>query len=308
MAVLRKVDAVTVRVPDLDDGLRFYRDVLGHRLEWRNDAIGQVGLAVPDSDAEIVLTTRFETEPNWLVESVDTAVDVFRAHGGGIVVEASDIPVGRVAVVTDPFGNRLVLVDLSKGVYVSDADGVVTGVDQGNDRAVPFDRQPMLAGELLELRPLRPADFEALYAIASDPLLWEQHPSKDRTQRLVFEQWFADAVASGGALVAIDRTDERVIGTSRFEHYDAVRREVEIGWTFLDRSHWGGPYNREMKRLMLDHAFGEVDAVVFRIHSDNQRSQRAVEKLGAVCVGTEIDQQGRGENLVFRLSRADLDR
>ena len=166
-----------------------------------------------------------------------------------------------------------------------------------------LDRQPRLAGELLELRPLRPDDLDALYAIASDPLVWEQHPSKDRTQRRVFEQWFDDAMASGGALVAIDRTDGSMIGTSRFDHYDAARREVEIGWTFLARSRWGGQYNRAMKHLMLEHAFAAVDAVVFTIHSDNVRSQRAVEKLGATRVGTEIDPHGRGENYVFRLER-----
>lgn len=164
-----------------------------------------------------------------------------------------------------------------------------------------LDRQPLLVGEILDLRPLRSSDFDALYAIASDPLLWEHHPSRDRAQRSVFEQWFADAMASGGALVAIDRADGRVIGTSRFDHYDAVQREVEIGWTFLDRSHWGGQCNREMKQLMLEHAFQAVDSVVFRVHSGNVRSQRAVEKLGAIRVGTEIDPHGRGENYVFRL-------
>ena len=171
-----------------------------------------------------------------------------------------------------------------------------------------FDRQPVLAGEVLELRPMRPGDFDALYAIASDPLLWEQHPSKDRTERSVFQRWFDEAMTSGGALVAIDRTDGSVIGTSRFARYDAAQREVEVGWTFLRRSHWGGRYNREMKRLMLEHAFEVVDAVVFRVHSDNMRSQRAVEKLGAVRVGTEVDPYGRGENHVFRLgpSRATI--
>jgi RimJ/RimL family protein N-acetyltransferase len=117
----------------------------------------------------------------------------------------------------------------------------------------------------------------------------------------VFEQWFDDAMASGGALVATDRTDGRIIGTSRFDHYDAAQREVEVGWTFLDRSRWGGRYNREMKQLMLEHAFDVVDAVVFRVHSGNVRSQRAVEKLGATRVGKEIDSHGRGENYVFRL-------
>lgn len=170
-----------------------------------------------------------------------------------------------------------------------------------SDGIVTFDRQPLLAGEILDLRPLRPSDFDALYAIASDPLLWEQHPSKDRAQRSVFERWFEDAMASGGALVAIARADGKVIGTSRFDRYDAARREVEIGWTFLDRSLWGGLFNREMKQLMLEHAFHAVDSVVFRVHSGNVRSQRAVEKLGAIRVGMETDPHGRGENCVFRL-------
>lgn len=128
MAVLRKVDAVTVHVPDLDAGLAFYRDALGHELCGRNDEIGQAGLALPDSETELVLTTRHGYEPNWLVESVGDAVDELVGAGGTLVVEPFEIPVGRVAVVRDPFGNTLVLVDLSKGRYRTDADGTVTGV------------------------------------------------------------------------------------------------------------------------------------------------------------------------------------
>jgi len=166
---------------------------------------------------------------------------------------------------------------------------------------VPLDRQPVLRSDLVELRPLRADDFEGLFSVSSDPLLWEQHPSKERAERSGFERWFEEAVACGGALTVIDCRDGRIIGTSRFHGYDEDRREVEIGWTFLARSHWGGAYNSEMKRLMLQHAFGSVDAVLFRVHSENFRSQRAVEKLGAVRVGTEIDALGRGENYVFRL-------
>lgn len=167
--------------------------------------------------------------------------------------------------------------------------------------AVMLDRQPTLVGELLELRPMRPGDFDALYAIASDPLLWEQHPAKERAERHGFEQWFEEATASGGALVAVERTGGRVIGTSRFDHFDAAQGQVEIGWTFLDRSLWGGRCNGEMKRLMIEHAFAVVDAVVFRVHSGNIRSQRAVEKLGARRVGTELSRNGHGENYVYRL-------
>lgn len=129
--VFRKVDAVSVPVPDLDVGLAFYCGVLGHRLAWRNDAVGQAGLELADADSELVLTTRQGYEPNWLVDDVPTAVEVFLAHGGSVVRAPFEIPVGRVAVVRDPFGNPLVLVDLSRGRYATGPDGEVTGVDPG---------------------------------------------------------------------------------------------------------------------------------------------------------------------------------
>ncbi len=126
--LLHKVDAVTVPVPDLDAGLSFYRDRLGHQLRWRNEEIGAAGLALPGSDTEIVLTTRLSYEPNWLVASADQAAAAVAAAGGRIIADPEDIPVGRVAVVEDPFGNVLVLLDLSKGRYVTDERGTVTGV------------------------------------------------------------------------------------------------------------------------------------------------------------------------------------
>ncbi len=128
--LLRKVDAVTVQVPDLDSGLRFYQDALGHELRWRNDEIGQVALALPDADTELVLSTELNYEPNWLVGSADDAACASASAGGTILTGPFDIPVGRVAVVADPFGNVLVLLDLSKGRYRTDADGRVTGVTQ----------------------------------------------------------------------------------------------------------------------------------------------------------------------------------
>ena len=126
--ILRKVDAVTVRVPDIDTGIRFYVGVLGHRMKWRSDAICQAGIELPDGDSELVLTTEHGYEPNWLVESVDDAVEVFRSNEGQVIAEPFDIPVGRLAVVVDPFGNALVLIDLTKGTYTTDATGEVTGV------------------------------------------------------------------------------------------------------------------------------------------------------------------------------------
>ena len=126
-----------------------------------------------------------------------------------------------------------------------------------------FDPQPILRGEILELRPLRADDFQALYGVASDPLIWEQHPNSDRYREDVFREFFREAIESGGALVAVDLKDGRVVGSSRFHGHDAAKSEVEIGWTFLARSHWGGRYNGEMKRLMLEHAIKLVDIVVF---------------------------------------------
>ena len=116
------------RSPILMRGLRFYRDALGHQLRWRNDRLGQAGLGLPGSDTELVLTTELAYEPNWLVTSADDAAAVIAAAGGRVVVAPFDIPVGRVVVVADPFGNTLVLMDLSKGRYVTDSAGYVTAV------------------------------------------------------------------------------------------------------------------------------------------------------------------------------------
>jgi N-acetyltransferase len=158
---------------------------------------------------------------------------------------------------------------------------------------MPFKYQPMLSGELLELRPLRREDYLQLYAVASDPLIWEQHPVKNRSTEDGFKQFFEESLSSGGALVAIDRNTLNVIGSSRYHGYDEQNDEVEIGWTFLARSHWGGLYNREMKSLMLGHAFRFVGTVVFLVGPENIRSQRALEKIGATRAGWRLN--GRGE-------------
>ena len=168
---------------------------------------------------------------------------------------------------------------------------------------MPFDLQPDLKGELLELRPLREEDFDELYAAASDPLIWEQHPDKERYCEDVFRQFFQDAMESGGALIAIDRKNGKIIGSSRFNAYDEAKSEVEIGWTFLARTHWGGDYNREMKRLMLTHAFSFVESVIFVVGEENLRSQRAVEKIGGIRAGAKTDTNGR-DSFIYRISRS----
>jgi RimJ/RimL family protein N-acetyltransferase len=165
---------------------------------------------------------------------------------------------------------------------------------------MPFDLQPTLKGRLLELRPLRADEFDALYAVASDPLIWEQHPAHDRHKEEVFREFFREALESGGALVAIDARTGRFIGSSRYHGYDEEKSEIEIGWTFLARDYWGGLYNGEMKQLMLRHAFRFVDSVIFLIGTTNFRSQKAVEKIGAVRVGSR--HTGGRESIIYRIT------
>ena len=161
--------------------------------------------------------------------------------------------------------------------------------------------QPVLEGPELKLRPLGEDDFAALFAVASDPLVWEQHPEPLRYRRDVFEGFFAGAIASRGALLVVHRKSGKVIGTSRYYDLDEANREVAIGYTFLSREFWGGAANTEMKRLMLGHAFGWAEAVWFHVGPQNFRSRRAVEKLGARFDRSAL--RGGRETVFYRLER-----
>ena len=172
-----------------------------------------------------------------------------------------------------------------------------------------------MQGELLSLRPLRPEDWDALYAVASDPLIWEQHPAADRYKEEVFREFFREALASGGAFAVLDAPNpeakaakagrDTIIGSSRFFGYNEAQSEIESEWTFLARAYWGGRYNREMKQLMLRHAFQFVERVVFLVGPQNLRSQRAMEKIGGVRAGTRLDATGR-ESVVFVITAASM--
>jgi RimJ/RimL family protein N-acetyltransferase len=151
---------------------------------------------------------------------------------------------------------------------------------------VAFDLQPHLRGELIELRPLAPDDWDQLFAVASDSLIWEQHPENDRYKEDVFKVFFREALDSDGAFVVVEKKNRQIIGSTRFYGYDQAKSEIEIGWTFLARRYWGGQYNREMKELLLDHAFKFVENVVFYVGQKNFRSQKAMEKIGAIKLGT----------------------
>ena len=143
-----------------------------------------------------------------------------------------------------------------------------------------FDLQPTLIGRLIRLRPVSKNDFHALYAAGCNPAIWVQHPQNNRYQRLTFEKFFESALESKGALVVIDLKTDRIIGSSRFYELNVGER-VTIGFTFLETEYWGGACNRELKHLMLNHAFRFVSKVVFEIGENNLRSIRAIEKIGA---------------------------
>lgn len=143
-----------------------------------------------------------------------------------------------------------------------------------------------LHNALVSLRPLSVIDFESLYAIASDPLIWEQHPNPDRYKRDVFQNYFKGAVESGGAFIVLNQY-EQVIGSTRFYDYDPAKSEIKIGYTFFARSCWGQDFNRSTKLLMLSYAFEFVNRVLFHVGASNIRSQKAMEKLGATKIGEE---------------------
>lgn len=174
-----------------------------------------------------------------------------------------------------------------------------------------FDLQPHLVGQLIEVRPLAADDWEGLFEVASDPLIWEQHPAGDRYREDVFREFFREALETGSAFVVIDRKRDRIIGSSRYFGLDSEPGSVEIGWTFLARAFWGGEYNRELKRLMLDHAFKFVDRVVFVIGVTNFRSQKALEKIGGVRIGRRDKPDAQGniiENFVYEIRRKSVAR
>jgi RimJ/RimL family protein N-acetyltransferase len=159
--------------------------------------------------------------------------------------------------------------------------------------------QPTLIGDLTILRPTVSEDWDEMYAAASDPLIWELHPAHDRWQEPVFRQYFADALASGSGLTILDKATGGIIGASRY-HSDPERAEIEIGWTFLTRRYWGGRYNREIKRLMVNHALPFTGAVIFEVGEENWRSQAAMRKIGGV-LREETRERAYGGRMVKQL-------
>ena len=165
--------------------------------------------------------------------------------------------------------------------------------------------QPHLVGDLTDIRPMQESDWAELYAVAADPAIWEVHPARNRYEEREFREYFDTGIASGGALTIRDRQSGKVIGASRYYGHDPELSEVEIGWTFLATAYWGGRYNREIKRLMLEHAFDFVDTVVFWVGEKNWRSQRAMEKIGGVRRPGMIERSYNGQtspHIIFEIA------
>lgn len=157
-----------------------------------------------------------------------------------------------------------------------------------------FSIQPILENENIKLVPLQEADFDRLYVVASDPFVWEQHPNKNRYEREVFQNFFEGAMLSKGAFLILDKATDEVMGSTRFYDYNENDNSIFIGYTFYGRKFWGGKYNPQVKKLMLDYIFQFVEVVKFHVGAENWRSRKAMEKLGATLVG-EISVAYHGE-------------
>jgi len=152
-----------------------------------------------------------------------------------------------------------------------------------------FNLQPeLLEDDITKLVPLQESDFDALYKVASDPLIWEQHPMKDRYKIEVFKPFFDAAINSKSAFLILDKETNEIIGNTRYYDYNPEKSSIAIGFTFIARKYWGGLYNKSNKKLLIDYAFQHVDSILFHIGADNIRSQKAASKLGAVKTGEMI--------------------
>ncbi|SHL45925.1 Protein N-acetyltransferase, RimJ/RimL family [Chitinophaga jiangningensis] len=170
-----------------------------------------------------------------------------------------------------------------------------------------FSIQPTLSNNKATLIPLQEADFEQVFAVASDPAIWEQHPNKDRYKREVFRSFFDGALASGGAFKVIDNATGEIAGSTRFYDYDADTNSILIGYTFYATKFWGTGINPSVKKLMLDYIFNYVDTVVFHIGATNVRSQMAIGRIGAKKVAEkEVAYYGEPNrlNFVYEIQKA----
>ncbi|MEI7508217.1 MAG: GNAT family N-acetyltransferase [Flavobacterium sp.] len=171
-----------------------------------------------------------------------------------------------------------------------------------------IDLQPKhLQNERIKLAPLQEHDFDELYQVASDPLVWEQHPNTLRYQKPVFQNFFEGAIQSQGAFFIREATTNQAIGSSRFYDYNPENNSILIGYTFLGRKFWGNGYNKALKKLMMDYAFQFVDTIYFHIGACNIRSQKAIEKIGGIKIDEfEVTYYGEDSklNYIYRINKS----
>ena len=165
---------------------------------------------------------------------------------------------------------------------------------------------PTLTNELIQIVPLKESDFDELFAVASDELLWEQHPEKDRYKKEVFQSFFHLAIESKSAFKVIDVKTGDTIGSSRYYDFKEIQKSVAIGYTFISRKYWGTPYNRALKDLMINFAFQFVENIIFHVGDTNFRSQKAVEKLGALHTETLFVVENGRTHLTYTLIKENL--
>jgi N-acetyltransferase len=174
-----------------------------------------------------------------------------------------------------------------------------------------FNIQPTLENEQLILLPLQEDDFDALYAVASDPDIWKQHPNKDRWKREVFQTFFEGAMQSKGTFKIIDKATGDIMGSTRFYDYNEQENSILIGYTFYATRFWGKGINHTVKTMMLDYIFQFVSKVYFHIGAENLRSQIAISRLGVTKV-SELEITYFGEapkmNFVYELISVDWGR
>lgn len=163
--------------------------------------------------------------------------------------------------------------------------------------------QPTITNELITIKPLQENDFDALFKIASDKLLWEQHPNNDRYKKEVFQVFFDNAIQSKGAFIVINNKTNEIIGSSRYYELNEVESSVIIGYTFISREYWGTNYNASLKKLMIDYAFQFLNKIHFHVGDTNYRSQKAVEKLGAIKISELPNDTSLKTNWLYELKK-----
>lgn len=161
----------------------------------------------------------------------------------------------------------------------------------------------ILEDDVLKMIPLSASDFDALFAVAADPEIWEQHPAKDRYQKDVFQHYFNKALSERHSFLMIEKSTQEIIGSTCYYYYKPEDSSIAIGYTFFGKQYWGKGYNQSSKKLLLDYAFTFVDKVYFHIGATNFRSQIATKRIGAIQL--ENSKETQKDSIDFLIQKKD---